>query len=111
MAATCLGRRPPHNLGRSCAFHCRARAPNEETSEMTAISNAPDDGNGPAAENSATAVQAMNPIQSQPAEKSTPHAVAQAAPLKPKVAIRDLKFYYGDSLALKSISLPLYARK
>jgi phosphate transport system ATP-binding protein len=31
--------------------------------------------------------------------------------LKPKVSIRDLKFYYGDSLALKSISLPLYAHK
>jgi phosphate transport system ATP-binding protein len=31
--------------------------------------------------------------------------------LKPKVSIRDLKFYYGDSLALKCISLPLYAHK
>jgi phosphate transport system ATP-binding protein len=31
--------------------------------------------------------------------------------VKPKVSIRDLKFYYGDSLALKSISLPLYAHK
>jgi phosphate transport system ATP-binding protein len=31
--------------------------------------------------------------------------------LKPKVSIRDLNFYYGDSLALKSISLPLYAGK
>jgi phosphate transport system ATP-binding protein len=31
--------------------------------------------------------------------------------LKPKVSIRDLKFYYGDSLALKGISLPLYAHK
>ena len=28
-----------------------------------------------------------------------------------KVAIRDLKFYYGQSLALKSINLPLYANK
>ena len=31
--------------------------------------------------------------------------------LKPKVSIRDLKFYYGDSLALKSISVPLYSHK
>lgn len=31
--------------------------------------------------------------------------------LKPKISIRDLKFYYGDSLALKSISVPLYAHK
>ena len=28
-----------------------------------------------------------------------------------RIAIRDLKFYYGDSLALKSINLPLYDRK
>lgn len=31
--------------------------------------------------------------------------------LKPKIAVRDLKFYYGESLALKSISVPLYAHK
>jgi phosphate transport system ATP-binding protein len=31
--------------------------------------------------------------------------------LEPKVLIRDLKFYYGDSLALKSIGVPLYAHK
>ncbi len=31
--------------------------------------------------------------------------------LEPKVSVRDLKFYYGDSLALKSISVPLYAHK
>ncbi|SEP63431.1 phosphate ABC transporter ATP-binding protein, PhoT family [Faunimonas pinastri] len=30
---------------------------------------------------------------------------------KQKVAVRDLKFFYGDTLALKSISLPLYDRK
>jgi phosphate transport system ATP-binding protein len=78
---------------------------------MTTMSNEPDDGNRPAAENSAAAVQAMNPVQSQPAEKLVPQAVAQAAPLKQKVTVRDLKFYYGDSLALKSISVPLYARK
>jgi phosphate transport system ATP-binding protein len=29
----------------------------------------------------------------------------------PKIAIRDLRFYYGDSLALKGISLPLAERK
>ena len=28
-----------------------------------------------------------------------------------RIAIRDLKFYYGDSLALKGINLPLYDRK
>ena len=30
---------------------------------------------------------------------------------KPKVDIRDLCFYYGDSKALKSITLPLHDRK
>jgi phosphate transport system ATP-binding protein len=78
---------------------------------MTTKSNEPDDGNRPAAENSATAVQAMHSVQGQSAEKPVSQVVAQAAPLKQKVAIRDLKFYYGDSLALKSISLPLYAHK
>ncbi len=78
---------------------------------MNTMSNEQDDGIRPAAENSATAVQAMNPVQSQPAEKPIPQAVAKAAPLKQKVSIRDLKFYYGDSLALKSISLPLYAHR
>jgi phosphate transport system ATP-binding protein len=78
---------------------------------MTTMSNEQDDGNRPAAESSATAVQAVHPVQSQSAEKPVSQVVAQAAPLKQKVAIRDLKFYYGDSLALKSISLPLYARK
>jgi phosphate transport system ATP-binding protein len=28
-----------------------------------------------------------------------------------KITVRDLKFYYGESLALKGISLPLYANK
>jgi phosphate transport system ATP-binding protein len=75
------------------------------------MSNEPDDGNRQATENSAAAVQATNVLESQPVEKPLPQVVAQAAPLKQKVSIRDLKFYYGDSLALKNISLPLYARK
>jgi phosphate transport system ATP-binding protein len=79
---------------------------------MTTTSNEPDDGNRQASENSATAVQAMNSVQSQPVENPLPQAVAhQPALLKPKVSIRDLKFYYGDSLALKNISLFLYAHK
>jgi len=31
--------------------------------------------------------------------------------LRQKIAVRDLKFFYGESLALKSINLPLYANK
>ncbi|WP_034991489.1 phosphate ABC transporter ATP-binding protein PstB [Beijerinckia mobilis] len=33
------------------------------------------------------------------------------APLPQKLTIRNLNFYYGDSLALKNISLPFYAHK
>ncbi|MGH6811249.1 MAG: phosphate ABC transporter ATP-binding protein PstB [Methylocella sp.] len=75
------------------------------------MSNEPDDRNRQAAENSATAVQALNSVQRQPAEKPVPQSVAQATPLKQKVTVRDLDFYYGSSLALKSISLPLYVHK
>ncbi|HEX3493749.1 MAG TPA: phosphate ABC transporter ATP-binding protein PstB [Methylocella sp.] len=78
---------------------------------MTTKSNEHDDTNKPAAENSVTAVQAVNPVQSQPAETPVSQAVAKAAPLKQKVIVRDLKFYYGESLALNNISLPLYAHK
>ena len=38
-------------------------------------------------------------------------AGVEVSNLEQKVSIRDLKFYYGDSLALKSISLPLCAHK
>jgi phosphate transport system ATP-binding protein len=31
--------------------------------------------------------------------------------LPEKISIRDLKFYYGDSLSLKGVSIPLYARQ
>lgn len=35
----------------------------------------------------------------------------KAAPMQERLSVRNLKFYYGDSLALKSINLPLYDRK
>jgi phosphate transport system ATP-binding protein len=35
-------------------------------------------------------------------------AALAGAPKTEKITVRDLRFYYGDSLALKSISLPLY---
>ena len=37
-------------------------------------------------------------------------AVAPNA-LPEKISIKNLKFFYGDSLALKSINLPLYEKK
>lgn len=39
----------------------------------------------------------------------TPAAV-QTTPLNEKVSVRNLKFYYGNTLALKGINLPLYDR-
>jgi phosphate transport system ATP-binding protein len=38
-------------------------------------------------------------------------AGVEVSNLEQKVRVRDLKFYYGNSLALKSISVPLYAHK
>jgi phosphate transport system ATP-binding protein len=39
------------------------------------------------------------------------HAVSGTAGLTPKVAIRGVNFYYGDSRALKSVSVPLYENR
>ncbi|HMK70797.1 MAG TPA: phosphate ABC transporter ATP-binding protein PstB [Xanthobacteraceae bacterium] len=39
------------------------------------------------------------------------NAPAERAGLNERITIRDLNFYYGDSQALKSISLPLYENK
>ena len=49
--------------------------------------------------------------QGRAAEEAWPAGAPTVSNLKPKISIRDLKFYYGDSLALKSISVPLYAHK
>jgi phosphate transport system ATP-binding protein len=38
-------------------------------------------------------------------------ALPESAGLEPKVSIRGLDFYYGDSKALKNVSLPLYENK
>jgi phosphate transport system ATP-binding protein len=42
-----------------------------------------------------------------PEQQSPPRSEA----LPEKISIRNLKFYYGDSLALKNVSIPLYARQ
>jgi phosphate transport system ATP-binding protein len=34
-----------------------------------------------------------------------------ALPMPERISVRDLRFYYGESLALKNINLPLYDRK
>lgn len=84
---------------------------NGHAAENSATSYEEDDGNEHAAGNPATAVQATDHVRSQSAEKPILQAVIQSVPLKPKISVRDLNFYYGDSLALKSISVPLYAHK
>ena len=53
----------------------------------------------------------QNLKQGRVAEEACTEDVPTVSNLKPKVSIRDLNFYYGDSLALKSISVPLYAHK
>src|ERR1700731_4864473 len=93
MAAACLDWSPPHNLGRPCAFHYRARAPNGEARKMSGMNDV------------------QNLAQGRAAEEAETAGAPTVSNLKPKVLIRDLKFYYGDSLALKSISLSLYAHK
>ncbi len=41
----------------------------------------------------------------------SPSAKTAAASLPQKISVRGLRFYYGESLALKSIDLPLYSHK
>jgi phosphate transport system ATP-binding protein len=50
----------------------------------------------------------MNTVVSAPA---VTHADVDAAGLRHKVTIRGLDFYYGENIALKDVSLPLYVNK
>ena len=52
----------------------------------------------------------MNIATATAAPAVKPHSTDGSA-LKDKIAIRNLDFYYGESKALKGISLPLYANK
>jgi phosphate transport system ATP-binding protein len=56
-----------------------------------------------------TLATADTPVTAHTPSLAMPHAAGPAHP--EKVTIRNLKFFYGDSLALKDISLPLYDRK
>jgi phosphate transport system ATP-binding protein len=56
----------------------------------------------------------MSTAPNQGASVTTPtvlHKAVDTAGLKEKVAIKNLEFFYGDSRALKSINLSLYANK
>ena len=46
-----------------------------------------------------------------PSPVMVPEGAAAIANLKEKIAIRDLSFYYGDSLALKKLNLSLYEQQ
>ncbi|WP_395664397.1 phosphate ABC transporter ATP-binding protein PstB [Methylocella sp.] len=46
-----------------------------------------------------------------PSSVSAQPAAKAAAAQQQKIAVRNLNFYYGDHLALKSVSLPLYANR
>ncbi len=52
------------------------------------------------------------PVATRPAAGArATSAKTAAASLPQKISVRDLRFYYGESLALKSIDLPLYSHK
>ena len=52
-----------------------------------------------------------NPPTNPPTNPMVLHAAVGTDGLAEKVTIRDLEFFYGESRALKGISLPLYANK
>ncbi len=54
---------------------------------------------------------AGSPTQRPAAEEAWTAGPPTTWNLKPKISVRDLNFYYGELLALKSVSVPLYAHK
>src|SRR5262249_30185213 len=130
-----LDRRPPHHLGRAGAVDNGARAPHSRSPKMTALNSfterggnsSPEDirklaaipqphalpqpgdsgnsGDSPAAEN---VFVPHSTADSKPQVKALP---GRTANLERKITIRNLNFYYGESQALKDISLPLYTNK
>ena len=53
----------------------------------------------------------MNVVSASVAVPTVTHAPVSTVGLGEKVSIRNLNFYYGNSKALKDISLPLYQNK
>lgn len=77
---------------------------------MNTMSNEPDFEKSQIGPTSATAMVATEFDPPQEAEtKLAPEVDVKAAPLKQKVVVRNLDFYYGASRALNSVSLPIYA--
>jgi phosphate transport system ATP-binding protein len=68
----------------------------------------------PAPEADSAATISAGPSAQEPAPEADPPAkilVGAISNLDQKVSIRNLNFYYGDTLALKNVSLPLCAKK
>ncbi len=68
----------------------------------------------PAQEAESRATISAGPPAQEPAPEAAPPAKMLAdaiSNLEQKVTVRNLNFYYGDSLALKNVSLPLCAKK
>ena len=68
----------------------------------------------PAQEAESRATISAGPPAQEPAPEADPPAKILAGAisnLEQKVTVRNLNFYYGDSLALKNVSLPLCAKK
>ena len=87
LAEAGLGRRPSHHAQRARAQYHRAGACLEET-DMN--------------------VASVAPVVASP---TVIHHAAIAGDLTEKISIRGLNFFYGDSRALKDISLPLYEKR
>src|SRR5207245_5239439 len=94
LAEAGLDRRAHHHRDRARARHGRPGAHRTEKDTMS--------------------IAAVNAPAVAPPSVSVPiamHAAVDAAGLAVKVSIRNLDFHYGESKALKGISLPLYANK
>jgi phosphate transport system ATP-binding protein len=56
-------------------------------------------------------VSNLPPTQEETVEAPMEAVTEQISNFEQKVSIRNLNFYYGDSLALKNVSLPLYSKR
>jgi phosphate transport system ATP-binding protein len=75
---------------------------------MNTLSNTQDLGHDQAFEKPAAEPEAPDPGQSQVPETPAVEPVIKPAAFNHKISIRDLNFFYGDTLALKNVSVPLH---
>src|SRR5579883_753979 len=101
MAAAGLDRGTHHHGGCAGIVDCGACPARERAAKMNALSSAPRQ-----RENGAAA--GPLPDAAAPAAKQR---ASGALPPKVKILVRNLSFYYGETLALKNINVALYANK